>query len=121
MHNDEAGASIEELRAQMDEIYRLKRERTRLTGIGAAERRRVTVAVNADGIAIDIKFSSDITDLDYDEIAAAITEASRRAVADVAEQTTELFAPIAPGPEFRSAVNVEEAVDGVVSLRDQLR
>lgn len=116
MHNEE----IDELHAQLDEITRLQRERAQLTGIGTAERRRVTVTVNADGIAIDIKFSSDVTALDYDEIAAAITEASQRAVADVAEQTTALFVPIAaldPGDR----TGLDETLRGIADAGEQLR
>jgi DNA-binding protein YbaB len=113
--NDFAG-SIEEFREQAAEIGRLQDERTRLMGVGTAERRRVTVTVNADGIAIEIKFSSDVDDLEYDEIAAAITEASRQAVADVARQTTELFAPIAV--ESTGRVGLEETLADIDKLRD---
>ncbi len=119
MHNEETDETLEELQAQMAEITRLKQERTRLTGVGAAERRRVTVTVNADGIAIDIKFSSDITDLDYDEIAAAITEASRRAVTDVAEQTTALFAPVTV--DSGAGAGLDKALDGIADVLEQLR
>ncbi|MBU3065385.1 YbaB/EbfC family nucleoid-associated protein [Nocardia sp. NEAU-G5] len=117
--NDETAKTIEQYRTRLDEINRLQTERTRLMGVGTVERRRVTVTVNADGITIDIRFSSDIGDLDYDEIATAITEASRLAVADVAEQTTALFAPIAPDPAGR--IETDEILSGIANMRDQLR
>lgn len=117
--NDETAKTIEQYRAKLGEINRLQTERAQLVGVGTVERRRVTVTVNADGITIDIKFSSDIGDLDYDEIAAAITEASQLAVADVAEQTSALFAPIAPDPAGR--IEMDEALSGIANMRDQLR
>ncbi|WP_216897430.1 YbaB/EbfC family nucleoid-associated protein [Nocardia alni] len=119
MNNEQTEKSLEQFHAQLSEITRLQQERTGLIGIGTAERRRVTVTVNADGIAIDIKFSSDITGLDYDEIAAAITEASQRAVTDVAEQTSALFAPIAPDHGGRA--EVDDTASGIADLREQLR
>ncbi|MQY24981.1 YbaB/EbfC family nucleoid-associated protein [Nocardia aurantia] len=116
MSDNDFTASVAEFREQAAEIGRLQDERTRLMGTGTAERRRVTVTVNADGIVIDIKFSSDIGDLEYDEIAAAITEASRHAVADVARQTTALFAPIAV--ETTGRVGLEETLADIAALRD---
>ncbi|MCX4093070.1 YbaB/EbfC family nucleoid-associated protein [Nocardia sp. alder85J] len=118
MSDNEFAAKIEQFREQADEIGRLQEARTRLMGVGTAERRRVTVTVNADGIVIDIKFSSDIGDLEYDEIATAITEASRLAVADVAGQTTALFAPIAV--ESTGRVGLTETLADIDALRDQL-
>ncbi|MFI6172414.1 YbaB/EbfC family nucleoid-associated protein [Nocardia sp. NPDC051052] len=101
------------------EIVRLQDHRAKLVATGTAEGRRVSAAVNADCVLIDLKFSTGIGDLDYDEIAEAITEASRHAVLAVARLATALFAPIAadrtdfPGP---AAI-----LTGVEQLRDQLR
>ncbi|MCU1642228.1 MAG: hypothetical protein JWN03_2503 [Nocardia sp.] len=105
--------------ADADEILRLQDERAKVFATGAAEGRRVLVAVNADGILIDLKFSSGIGDLDYDEIADAVTEAARAAVAEVARMVTALFTPILgdrpryPGPDA--------ALAGIEQLLDQLR
>lgn len=101
------------------EVRRLQDRRARLVATAAAEGRRVLVAVNADGILVDIKFSPGIGDLDYDEIADAVTEASRAAVAEVARKVTVLFTPILvdrpryPGPDVTLA--------GLEQFRDQLR
>ncbi|WP_194852921.1 YbaB/EbfC family nucleoid-associated protein [Nocardia sp. SYP-A9097] len=101
------------------EIVRLQDRRAELYGTGAAEGRRVLAAVNADGVLIDLKFSSGIGDLDFDEIADAVTAASRAAVAEVARMVTALFAPLLrtdaayPGPAATLA--------GIEQLRDQLR
>lgn len=104
---------------QAAEIVRWQNHRAKLVATGTAEGRRVSAAVNADCVLIDLKFSTGIGDLDYDEIAEAITEASRQAVLAMARMTTALFAPIAadrtgfPGP---AAI-----LTGVEQLRDQLR
>ena len=116
---DDDTEKLEQYRARLDEINRLQQERTGLMGVGTAERRRVTVTVNADGVTIDVRFSSDVDDLDYDEIAAAITEASRSAVADVAKQTAELFAPITP--DTAGHIEVNETLSALANIRDQLR
>ncbi|MBU3066504.1 YbaB/EbfC family nucleoid-associated protein [Nocardia sp. NEAU-G5] len=112
-------SQLDEYRAQLAEITRLQQERTGLMGVGTAAGRRVTVTVNADGIAIDIKFSSGVGDLGHEETAAAITAASQLAVADVARQTTALFAPIAP--PRTEPLKWDETISGIAELRDQLR
>lgn len=104
--------------ARIAQLVRLQDRRARVFATGTAEGRRVLAAVNADGILIDLKFSSGIADLDYDEIAEAVTEASRAAVAEVARMVTELFAPVSgdhppyPGPAI--------ALAGIEQLRNQL-
>ncbi|MGC4994620.1 YbaB/EbfC family nucleoid-associated protein [Nocardia salmonicida] len=87
------------------DLVELQNQRARLYATGAAEGRRILVAVNADGVMIDLKFAPGVSELEYDEIAAAITAASRVAVAGVARKVAELYAPAAedrppyPGPE----------------------
>ncbi|MGS2810846.1 YbaB/EbfC family nucleoid-associated protein [Nocardia sp. MW-W600-9] len=97
-----------------------QQRRAELFATATAEGRRVTASVNADGVLIDIQFSGAIGDLDYDEIAAAITGAARVAVASVARKVAELYAPTVaddrpafPGPDILLA--------GLERLRDQLR
>lgn len=116
--DDEFGRAVEEFTEQMAVIGRLNAEAAQLMGTGTAARRRVTVVVNADGIAIDIKFASGIGDLEYDEIAAGITEASRKAVADVAQRRTELMAPVAV--DLSEVPKVEDMIAAVHSLKDHL-
>ncbi|MGF6882747.1 DNA-binding protein YbaB [Nocardia sp. GAS34] len=86
MADNEIDSAIADFRAQVAEIARLRQERAQLTATATAAHRRVSVTVNADGIAIDVRFSGAIDDLSYDEIADAVTEASRQAVADMARQ-----------------------------------
>lgn len=117
-----AGSQSSALVAQFHDtvatITDAQQQRTALRGQGCAARRRVTVTVNADGIVIDIAFATDISDLEYDEIADAITEAAAAAAADVARQTSELFAPITA--ESAGAIDLDAAVAAAIDVRRQL-
>ncbi|CAM4113430.1 YbaB/EbfC family nucleoid-associated protein [Nocardia ninae] len=102
------------------DLVELQEQRARLFATASAEGRRVTVAVNADGVLIDLQFSGAIADLGYEEIAEAIVAASRAAVAAVARKVADLYAPTVendrprfPGPDVVLA--------GIERLRDQLR
>lgn len=117
--DDEFADAVDDFRTKIAEMTRLQAEWAQLVATGTAERRRVRVTVNADGIAIDIKFAADISDLDYDEIAAAVTEASGKAVLDLAEQTKVLMAPVAV--DRGAAPKPADLLAAVASLRDQLR
>jgi DNA-binding protein YbaB len=109
---------VETFREKMRNVARLQQERANLIATASAQRRRVTATVNADGVLIDLKFSSDIDDLEYPEVAAAITEACGLAVAKVGRRAAELFAPL---PNDRGgAPDVDEIVRAVDNLRDQL-
>ncbi|WP_327112624.1 YbaB/EbfC family nucleoid-associated protein [Nocardia sp. NBC_01730] len=98
MADDFADASFAEamdsFTQQMQLISGLQQQRARLTASASVRDRRVTVTVNADGVVIETKFSSDIDDLDYDEIAAAMTQAAQQAAAEIARRTDELLAPL---------------------------
>lgn|GEM_PF-2341288 len=101
------------------DLVRLQHARTLLVATATSEQRRVAVTVNADCIIVDIHFSSGITDLDHDEIAAAIVAASQAAVTEVARRVTALFAPVSYG---RSGFpGIAETLAGLENLRDQLR
>ncbi|WP_330179069.1 YbaB/EbfC family nucleoid-associated protein [Nocardia sp. NBC_01503] len=116
--DDEFASAVGDFKKQVAEVARVRAECAQLMGTGTAERRRVRVTVNADGIAIDIKFAADIGDLSYDEIAAAVTAASRSAVVEVAQRRKELMAPIAA--QATAAPKMEDILAAVDSLRDQL-
>lgn len=98
MTNEQAKADlasiIDGVQEQMRTIARVQQERAELTGTGTARGKRVTVTVNADNAVIETKFSGDIADLDYAEIANAVTEAAQRACAEVAARTGELMRPV---------------------------
>ena len=108
-----------EIRDRTAEIVRVQNERAELYATGAARGRRVMVAVNADGVVIDLKFAPAVGDLEYDEIADAITAAAREAVREVARKVTELFAPLAGDrPRYPGA---EAMLSDIGRFRDQLR
>ncbi|MGV9663642.1 YbaB/EbfC family nucleoid-associated protein [Nocardia niigatensis] len=79
---------------QMRTITQLQRERAALTASATVRGKRVTVTVNADGTVIETKFGSGIEDLDYPEIAKAVTEAAQQASAEVARRGREIMAPV---------------------------
>ncbi|UGT59994.1 YbaB/EbfC family nucleoid-associated protein [Nocardia asteroides] len=98
MTNEQAKADlasiVDEVQQQMRTIARVQQARAELTGTGTARGKRVTVTVNADNAVIETKFSADIAELEYAEIAKAVTEASQRACAEVAARTGELMQPV---------------------------
>lgn len=119
---DEVEGVVGEFRARAAELGRLYRECAKLTATGTAERRRVSVTVNADGIAIDVRFGTGIGDLSYDEIAAAVTRASREAVAEVTRLESELMAPMSAGMDtVPTPESIADFGAAVASLRDELR
>ncbi|MEV6771260.1 YbaB/EbfC family nucleoid-associated protein [Nocardia sp. NPDC051030] len=89
-----AASILEGFTQQMREIAEVSRKRTQLTASASAASGRITVTVNADHIVIATRFSTDIGDLTYDEIAKAVTSASQKASAEVAFRTKELLKPI---------------------------
>ncbi|MGY1982891.1 YbaB/EbfC family nucleoid-associated protein [Nocardia gipuzkoensis] len=105
--------------AQMAQLSEVNRRCAELVATGTAQRGRVRVTVNADGIAVGIGFGAGATELTYDELADAVSEASRIAVADVAAQQRELLAPLALDEvEMPSIDSLFAAIDG---LREHLR
>ncbi|WP_245721951.1 YbaB/EbfC family nucleoid-associated protein [Nocardia crassostreae] len=86
MTNERAKADLNDIldgfAQQMRTITQLQKDRAVLTAT-ATVRKRVTVTVNAEGTVIETRFASDIEDLDYEEIAKAVTEAAQQAAAEV--------------------------------------
>lgn len=118
MAENEIDSAIADFRAQVANITRLRQERAQLTATATAAHRRVSVTVNADGIAIDVRFSGAIDDLSYDEIANAVTEASRQAVADIARQKAGRSVSVDAEQGVPDIGSLGTALD---SLRDILR
>ncbi|WP_040804431.1 YbaB/EbfC family nucleoid-associated protein [Nocardia concava] len=85
---------LEDFRDQMRNITQLQQQRAALTASASVRGKRVTVTVNADGTLIETKFGSGIEDLDYQEIAKAVTEAAQQACAEVARRGREVMAPV---------------------------
>ncbi|WP_433205072.1 YbaB/EbfC family nucleoid-associated protein [Nocardia sp. CA-107356] len=103
------------MQEQMRIITRLQTERAELTASATLRGKRVTVTVNADNTIIDVKFGSDIDDLSYIEIAAAVREAAQQASAEVARKSRELFEPL---KTHRSRMGkLTDVVEGLPDLR----
>ncbi|WP_067646782.1 YbaB/EbfC family nucleoid-associated protein [Nocardia harenae] len=89
----ELHAVIEQVGQQFRTIAQIQRDRADLTA-SATVRKRVTVTVNADGMVIETKFAGTIADLEYSEIARAVTEAAQQAGAEVARKVQALMEPL---------------------------
>lgn len=101
------------------ELIELQQQRALLYAVGAAQGGRVTVAVNADGVMIDLRLSGNVGDLDYDELAEVIVECSRVAVAAVARKVAALYGT---GRDDRPHYEGPAAMVAELNLfRDQLR
>ncbi|MEU0540320.1 YbaB/EbfC family nucleoid-associated protein [Nocardia sp. NPDC005978] len=90
----EAAGIVESFSQQMRALAETTHKRAQLTASATASAGRVTVTVNADSVVIATKFSSDIDDLDFDEIAKAVTAAAQNAAAEIKRKTDELFQPL---------------------------
>ncbi|MFI9503545.1 YbaB/EbfC family nucleoid-associated protein [Nocardia sp. NPDC052566] len=86
-----ARAALDELLGGIDEVAR---QRAALTATAAAYDGRITITVNANGIPIDARFSEEIDELSYEEIAAAIPATAQAAAAEVARRSEELMRPL---------------------------
>ncbi|MFB8002137.1 YbaB/EbfC family nucleoid-associated protein [Nocardia sp. NPDC056000] len=104
---------------QMRTITQLQRERAALTASASVRQKRVTVTVNAEGTVIETKFNSEIADLDYPEIAKAITEAAQQAAAEVAQRGRDILAPVS---QNRNRLpKLSDLVPGMPDLSRELR
>ncbi|MFE4455837.1 YbaB/EbfC family nucleoid-associated protein [Nocardia tengchongensis] len=95
MTNEAAKGQLTELmelvQGGIASVARAQQERARLTATAHAAGRRVTITVNADCIVIKTEFSDDIDDLEYSEIAAAVTTATQEAAAKVQEMAQKIM------------------------------
>ena len=85
--------AMEQLKAQMTTLAESQREWAGITVSGSAGNSRVKVLVNANGVIIETTFANDIDDLDYAQIAAAVTQAHQNAVTELTRKTAELLSP----------------------------
>ncbi|AYF77051.1 YbaB/EbfC family DNA-binding protein [Nocardia yunnanensis] len=110
---------LDDFRDQMRTITQLQRERAALTASASVRGKRVTVTVNADGTLIETKFGSGIEDLDYHEIAKAVTEAAQQASAEVARRGREILDPLSRNRD--RLPKLMEMVPGMPDLGQELR
>ncbi|WP_306360359.1 YbaB/EbfC family nucleoid-associated protein [Nocardia sp. CC227C] len=85
---------LEGFRQQMRSIAEVQRQRVRLTASATSRDKRVTVTVNANGVVIETKLSSDVEELGYDGLARTITQVAQAAAAEVTRKASELTAPL---------------------------
>ena len=102
----------------LDRVKQAQEQRAHLIVEAHSARRRVTVQVNADGALVDLRFSRDIDDLSYPEIAKAVLTAAKEAAAKAAGQAQELIAPVRERPA--GMPTIAELIDRIPELRDQL-
>ncbi|QIS08962.1 YbaB/EbfC family nucleoid-associated protein [Nocardia arthritidis] len=94
------------------------RQRTLLTATATAGDRRIRVTVNADGIPVQITFAEDVSDLEYDEIAAATVEAAQAAATEVRTKAEKLYEPLQKA--HARLPSLSEMVEGMPDLRKEL-
>ncbi|MFG1794420.1 YbaB/EbfC family DNA-binding protein [Nocardia sp. NPDC049149] len=98
MANEAAKANLADLldnvQTHLRSIGDAHQRRALLTASATACEKRIEVTVNADGVLIQTRFADDISDLSYDEIAEAMTEAAQAAAAEVKLKAEELFKPL---------------------------
>mgnify|MGYP002652439954 CR=1 FL=1 len=90
----ELAALAESVEKQLRGVADLQQRRAKLTGRGTAAKQRVVVVVNADGVVVDTKFTGDVEELTYGELAKAVTEAAQAAAEDVGRKWRDLSAPM---------------------------
>ncbi|RDI55325.1 YbaB/EbfC family nucleoid-associated protein [Nocardia mexicana] len=105
---------LDTVNGQIRAIAEAQQKRVELTATATAGEGRVRITVNADGVVIETQFADDIDELDYDEIADAVTDATQEAAAEVARRADELIAPIQQTRERLPSLS--EIVDGLPDL-----
>lgn len=122
MDNDRAKGDLADLldtvNLHIRSIAEAQRQRVELTATATAAKGRVQITVNADGVVIETRFADDIDELDYDEIADAVTDATQEAAMEVARRANELIAPI---QRTRSQLpSLSEMVAGLPDLKTRV-
>ncbi|WP_216898355.1 YbaB/EbfC family nucleoid-associated protein [Nocardia alni] len=64
-----------------------------ITATGSAAGKRVTVVVNAEGVVIETRFTSDADQMSLTELARGVTAAAQEAAAAARQKVSELMAP----------------------------
>lgn len=106
------------VRSGMKSIAQAQRRQAELTATASAAGRRVTVVVNANCVVIETRFSDDIDDLSYAEIAAAVTAATQRAADEIQRRTGELMGSLKT--EQARMPRLSEFVAGIPDVAEML-
>jgi DNA-binding protein YbaB len=123
MSDDEArerlSTVIDGFAEHLERVKKAQDERAQIVVAAHAANDRVTVKVNADGALVDVRFSDDIIDLDYDEIAAAVLTAARQATAIAADRVQQLIVPLQKRPT--AIPTIAELIEDIPELRARVR
>lgn len=106
---------MESFQRQMQLVAQLQQQRARLTATESSRDKKVTVTVNANSVVIKTVFTDDITELSYDEIALAVTEAAQKAAEEVARRAHELAQPLLADRADRPKLS--DVIEGLPEFR----
>lgn len=119
MSEDHAGerlaSIIDGFAEHLERVKQAQEQRTRIVVEARAASNRIMVKVNADGALVDLGFSADINDLDYDEIAAAVLTAAQEGAAMAADRVRKLIAPVQQRPA--AIPTIAELIEDIPELR----
>ncbi|MFG1794953.1 YbaB/EbfC family nucleoid-associated protein [Nocardia sp. NPDC049149] len=115
---DDLAEALEGLQRHVQLVTELQERRAQLVGIGTVRDEYVTVTVNADNAVIQTKFSDDIGELSFDEIAEAVTEAAQAAIADVTRKVQRLVEPVTANQ--RTMPSLEEMVESLTGVHTEI-
>jgi DNA-binding protein YbaB len=123
MSEDHAGerlsTMIDGFAEHLERVKQAQQQRGRIVVEAHAAAERVMVKVNADGALVDLRFSDDINDLDYDEIAAAVLRAAGHAAAMAVERVQSLITPVQQRPA--AIPTIAELIEDIPELRARVR
>jgi len=109
---------LDSFRSAMAQASDARQQRDALTASASVERGRITVVVNASGSIVQTRFSEDIDDLAYGQIARATVAAAQQAAAEVKRKSDELLAPVQAARA--KLPQLSDLIDGVPRLRDEI-
>jgi len=123
MSEDHAGerlsTMIDGFAEHLERVKQAQEQRAQIVVEAHAADDRVSVTVNADGALVDLRFSEDIDDLDYDEIATAVLTAASEAAAMAAGRARTLIASAHQRPA--AIPTIAELIEDIPQLRARVR
>ncbi|WP_330252265.1 YbaB/EbfC family nucleoid-associated protein [Nocardia sp. NBC_00565] len=109
---------METMRAGVESIARAQEKQALLTATGYAAGKRVAVIVNANNVVIQTRFTDDVSDLSYAELAAAITAAGQDAAAQILRHTRAMIEDL--HAQTARLPKLSEFVPGLPDVREVL-
>lgn len=122
MSNESARARLadlmESVQAGMASIARVQQEQARLTATATGAGRRITATVNAHGVLVELKFTGDIEDLPYADLAREVVAATQAAAIEVQRKTKDLLEDLKQ--DNARIPRLSEFVPGIPDVHDLL-